>query len=189
MNEIWFYTFSTSAQVLAALAGLFSIFVVFKLQSFGSPFDDTKSAIIQILSKASRNYQIKNEKYSEIFLWNKKKILNVFESILKHHNDLEPKDKKISGSYFSTFLAMYLNLDNETYEIFSVMIKTIDKILMKLFWIISINLISIGYCVTCLTFSDYLSANFYIICLIINLTLMFINLLAIGIGTITVAKV
>ena len=54
-ESVWFYTFSTSAQVLAAISGIFSVFVVYSIQEFSDSLSSTRNSIMNAISYASAN--------------------------------------------------------------------------------------------------------------------------------------
>ncbi len=55
VNNIWFYTFSTSAQVMASLVGLFAVFVVYKIQEFSDLLSETREATIKLVTYLGAN--------------------------------------------------------------------------------------------------------------------------------------
>ncbi len=80
----WYYTFSTAAQVAAALVGLFSIFVVYKLQELSGVLDNSKNKAINTISYISSNtkgYEIIHTR--NLHEKNNAELLKIFHELLE----------------------------------------------------------------------------------------------------------
>lgn len=82
-SNIWFYTFSASSQVMAALVGLFAIFVVYKIQEFSTLLYEVREATIRILTYSSANTEnYTNIQTHETVSMTDFQLLNKFEELL-----------------------------------------------------------------------------------------------------------
>jgi hypothetical protein len=166
MENIWFYTLSTSSQVLAALAGLFAVFVVWKIQDFEKLLSETRLAIINIISNISAN----TKNYSRLtleslYLMSDLQILEKFSELLdikENQHDRITIAHTVTGDSY-----IHYTLDPITKDFYK---KHIDKklsILKDLKMVLIVNFLVLTICILALTFSSYLNYNFLIL-LIIN---------------------
>lgn len=92
----WYYTLSTSAQVLAALAGLFAVFVVYKIQSTQVLFDDTKIAFMKLIDRYSSIIEgYVHIRFIDMHFWDHEKLLEKVKEINQIKNNNPEKLKAI----------------------------------------------------------------------------------------------
>lgn len=144
-TNVWFYTFSTIAQVLAALIGLFAVFVVYKMQDFGDILESLRKKFVRVISHASSN----TEDYESITY--EKALTMDDQTVLSHMNEL---------------LAIYSNpqkpqnivvddLTRENRDLFETLITTKQEILKKLGVALILSLIAISASILALVFAGY----------------------------------
>ncbi len=164
MDSIWFYTFSTSAQVLAALAGLFAVFVVYKVQSMSSVFDDMKGAVINLVSHYIQLPQYKSHRkatFEESVFWTDEEILEQFKLLLDKRNQL-PQDER--GAYHvgrSPVLVFAYDLDEKTYMVYKGLVDKNKQIIKDLYLILVTSMLAIGLAMFCLSFKNFIQTPEY----------------------------
>ncbi|MFA6306244.1 MAG: hypothetical protein WCV70_00250 [Patescibacteria group bacterium] len=178
--NIWFYTLSTSAQVLAALVGLFAVFVVYKLQGLSSSLEDVRNITVKILSHFSLN-TTDFTKYSEEMLGVKsdRELILVFNKILEVR-DKEP-DKLGIKSYpikSNLFQEKYYNLNNETKTYYEKKVELKEDIYKRLKESLIFGFILISVCILELSFTNYL----------VNFKVLFFTSIAIVLYMISILK-
>src|SRR3989344_780094 len=178
-TDVWFYTFSTSGQVLAALVGLFAVFVVYKLQSISSIFDVSKECVSRLLcSHLSNNNFEKLDGYElkSLFFWDDRKLLGLFRRTLAH---IEAVGKTPSMTITTSSPSMDFSINKNTEDFFGGLVERRQGILNDLFVVSVLSLGSIAYCIFCLSF-QYLFVSYSKYALLLNLLLMLSNLYLIG---------
>lgn len=178
-NNIWFYTLSTSAQVLAALAGLFAVFVVWKVQDFEKILSESRLAIIQIVSFLSANTKNFNAvRLESLYSMSDSEILKVFSELLIIKNN-EPGRISVGQTIKGDSLISY-SLDNFTEDLYRNHINKKLNILKDLKIILILNFLVMSLCILCLTLSDIVSCKKTV--LIVVSILVFVCLFSIGRG-------
>lgn len=172
MDNIWFYTLSTSAQVLASLAGLFAVFVVWKIQDFEKYINEVRYAILRImpyLSNTVKDYEMK--KIDELFFMTDLELLSIFSEVLEI-KEKQPERITYEPAVITTENQISYSLDDKTRYLYK---KNIDKkndIIEILKNILIINFAVISVCVLALTFSSLIYEKF-IILIIISIAVIF----------------
>jgi hypothetical protein len=187
LKDVWFYTFSTSAQVLAALTGLYAVFVVYRMQDVTPRLNTIKRAVSNLLLEASAHAfePIKKELYLEsIYLYTLKSNLELktmFEMLLKFDPVLIPR---INAILYSSNEGESLRINKETLKKFEDQIKFRNELLRSLLITLITNLVTIFYCIMLLTFTaDVFKQSYHClpkILLIINLVLVASSLIYTG---------
>lgn len=177
IDNIWFYTLSTSAQVLSALAGLFAVFVVWKIQEFEKIFSETRLSIIKIISTISgstKNYD--HIKPENLYFMLDLQILDKFSELLSIKNS-EPN--RISASHFITHESLVrYTLDEFTKKFYADQINKRSKIFFDLKKVLIINFLVISLCILALTFSANIFYKNYILIFISILVLYCLYLIS-----------
>ena len=154
MDNIWFYTLSTSAQVLAALAGLFAVFVVWRIQGFDKILLDTRNEIITRLDSLVGNTQgYKRVPIENLYLMPDLEILTEFSKLISYID-------KLPADQVGTPINTLDRLKKITYQ------NYIDKklnILKSLQNILFVNILVIAVCIFVLTFSSIITSKFNIL--------------------------
>lgn len=184
MENIWFYTLSTSAQVLAALAGLFAVFVVWKIQNSEKILSDMRSAIIKIVSDISGNTNNYNRISAEnLYSMSDSEILKKFSELLSIKTS-EPS-RITSLSYIEGNNLITYTLDKPTETLYK---NNIDKrlsTLKELKIILIVNFSVISMCLLELTFSSIIYSKFITLIIICAAVLYCLYLIGSGIYRIT----
>jgi len=143
--NIWFYTFSTAGQVMAAIIGLFSIFVVYKIQDFSELLSKSREATIGILASVgayTKGFQ------SAIRVQDAVKLSDA--TILKNFSDLliikENEPERITVGHTISIGVTQLSLDRHSYGYFFNLVKKKQDILDKLKPVLI-------YCLACIALS------------------------------------
>ena len=162
MNElttIWFYTLSTSAQVLAALVGLFAIFVVYKLQGLNPALEDVRAALIKILPYISSNINNfgRRNTIEELDLKSDRELISIFDEILEVQKT-EPQRLQIKSHPIKSglFPEKYYDLNNQTKTYYETKAASKQDILSRLKKSLIFGFVLITFCVLELSFTMYL---------------------------------
>jgi hypothetical protein len=170
-NNIWFYTLSTSAQVLAALAGLFAVFVVWKIQDFEKILSETRLAVIKLLSFIGPNTKdFKTTSLEVLYSMSDSNILERFSELVKIKIN-EPLRVGVHQTISSDNLISY-SIDSFTENLYRVHINKKLEILHKLKFILILNFCVISACVIALTFSKIILCK-EIVLIIIMVAVLF----------------
>ncbi len=148
--NIWFYTFSTVAQVVAALIGLFAVFVVYKMQDFGDVLESVRKKFVSIVSYASGNtddypsipYEQALVMSDSILLGHITKLLDIF------HNPQKPQIP-VEG------------LTQENHDLFKTLVATKRTILRKFAITLILSLIAIALSVLALILASVFIGSGY----------------------------
>lgn len=154
MENIWFYTLSTSAQVLAALAGLFAVFVVWKIQDLGKIIIELRSAAIKIIPYCAANTQDYEQKnYKDFYFMEDLKILEIFSELLEIKKN-DPSRMTIEPYVVENNNLTRLTLDESTESLYKRSIAKRAEVLSDLKKILIANFAVISICILALTFSS-----------------------------------
>lgn len=129
-TNIWFYTFSTSAQVMAALVGLFAVFVVYKMQEFSGLLSETREATVKLLTHISAN-----TKDYDIIKGNDTISMSDAELLKKLHelvNIQEKEPQRIQAGQTIFLSEIAYTLDQSSCDFFSRLIARKQNILKQL---------------------------------------------------------
>lgn len=183
-NNIWFYTLSTSAQVLAALAGLFAVFVVWKIQDFEKILVETRLAVIKLFSFASANTKdYKTIKLEALYSMTDSELLEKFSELLAIKIK-EPSRVSVSETIRGDNLITY-SLDEFTKNLYSSHINRKLSILKDLKNILVTSFSIISVCILALTFSSIIYFKFIVLIVISIAVLYGLYLISNGIYRIT----
>ncbi|MDD2757814.1 MAG: hypothetical protein PHD72_00370 [Patescibacteria group bacterium] len=179
-NNIWFYTLSTSAQVLAALAGLFAVFVVWKIQDINASLSEIRIAIIDLVYKAIRCTS-GCEAIDPLVLskFTNKELLKKF-SELKNIRQLDPARSK--AQFFPTqskTQGFSYFLDDTSESLFREAIEKKSSVQLRLRWVVGASLFVIMVCIAALTFTNYIPRKELVLPLVE--LLVFYSLYALGV--------
>lgn len=164
MDNIWFYTLSTAAQVLAALAGLFAVFVVWKVQDIDRFLFDIRRKIISLISDLSRNIkEIDPIKAENLYSMSDSEILNKFSELLT----IKMKEpERMNVSYEINDDTITYALDEFTENLYKNNINKRLNILADLKIVLIINFFVISVCLIVLTFSSIICSKFIVLVVI-----------------------
>jgi hypothetical protein len=122
LPNIWFYTFSTVAQVMAASVGLFAVFVVYRIQDFSNELDMSRQRIVSMLSYVSANTEgFDNINKKDLVLGDDFLILRSFRSLLDYVRENPGKLNIIQ-----------IGFDEDAYEFFEGLVLLKEDILLQL---------------------------------------------------------
>lgn len=186
MANIWFYTLSTSAQVLAALAGLFAVFVVWRVQDFESNLSEARYAVIKIISgypNSIGGYEAVS--LEKLYLMSDLEILNKFSDLLIASKS---GDAAISGASHhltgeNTLITYTLNEFTEL--LFRKQVNKKNSILENLKYVLIVNFLVISLCIVALTFSDFVCSKLIVLTIISALVMFCLYLIGSRIYRIT----
>ncbi len=149
--SIWFYTFSTVAQVMAALIGLFAIFVVYKMQDFGDTLESIRKKFVGAISHASSNTDdYESITYEEAVTMDDAELLRHMNQLLAIYTDPE-KPQKVT----------VIELTRENRDLFHTLIHTKRSILNSLAVILVLSLIAIAVSVLALVMTSFFITQGY----------------------------
>jgi len=186
MENIWFYTLSTSAQVLAALAGLFAVFVVWRVQSFEKILSDMRLAIIKIVSYISGNTNNYNRiTVEDLYLMSDLEILKKFSELLSIKIS-EPKRITVLPYNVEGSNLIFYSLDKPTETLYKNNINKKLSALKELRKILIVNFCVISVCLLALNFSNIICSKFLILTIICATVLYCLYLIGNGIYRITI---
>ena len=166
IDNIWFYTLSTSAQVLSALAGLFAVFVVWKIQDIEKYTLEIRDAIYKIIPYLSgniSNYEVK--RLDDLFVMGDDELLSIFSEMLDIKNK-EPERVGIPSYVVSGNSAISYSLDNRTEYLYKNSIDKKYSILKSLKNVLILNFTVISACILYLTFSSLINEKFLILIIV-----------------------
>lgn len=161
--SIWFYTFSTVAQVMAALVGLFAIFAVYKMQDFGDILESLRKKFVGVISHASSNTDDYDSiAYEEALAMDDRTLLMHVNQLLGLYTDPRtPQKVKVN------------ELTRENRDLFHNLIATKRSILWKLASTLSLSLIAIALSVLALVTTNYFISHNYANCFLIGFFIYF----------------
>ena len=177
--SIWFYTFSTVAQVMAALVGLFAVFVVYKIQDFSSKLDSLRHNILVMLPYVSSNTaDFKGFTKGQLLELDDFQLLERFKNLLEHIES-HPNLRTVPDSFCS----------KDSFELFEKLINLKRDILQQLKNSIFNSFGTIAISVVCLVSTDLVISHQYIrnIILTLFLGLFLVSLWAIGTSIYSIA--
>lgn len=183
-TNVWYYTLSTIAQVLAAVTGLFAVFVVWKVQESSVLLTEFRSASIRMLSYVSSNIKdYTPHTLQELFFTSDKNILVIFKKILDIKNE---SGLSVNESIRSNILALHYSIDENTYLFYKDLVDKKDSIIQDLKNILILNFLTIVGSVMALIFSVKVTYNTYILYLVFFFTVL--CLFKIGYGIYSISK-
>lgn len=145
--NIWFYTFSTAAQVMAALAGLLAVFVVYKIEDSSDDLTSLRNTVRNQVHDISQN----TDKYESIHFdatvsMPDQLLLKHFSALLKilevdPNDEKFARDPKVVRRYYTQFLHL---------------VTTKRRILTDLKQILAMSFSAIALSLTALVFTEFL---------------------------------
>ena len=66
LDNTWYYTLSTTAQVFAAIMGLYSVFVIFKIEKINEFLEELRSILINIIASVETHKNINSKPKKEL---------------------------------------------------------------------------------------------------------------------------
>lgn len=205
-SSIWFYTLSTSAQVLAAVVGLFAVFVIYKLQSITPQLSEMRQDIAERIisyiywfNSGSHDFPCvinlaDHKDWKEKTYWlqkSDKNYVKYFKKLLSNNaSDCNAinliKGLESPGQYLSSF-----TINEYSFVYFKMMVDSKSRILNSLLLILVLNVTSILYCIILLTISEKVLegcfGNPYGF-LLINTILMPLSLIIVGYQIYSICK-
>lgn len=176
LDNVWFYTLSTSAQVLAALTGLFAVFVVYKIQTITPTLEDIRGGISNLINSytASHRERLEVVLYNhEVMLWNDHAILNKFNLLIEDEEALPEETKKFIGSGGQhPITGINYQLNRVTRNLYQKVLQQKDDVLYELKKNLLINSIAILNCVLLLTFTNLFKDNTCIMYVLLCINLL-----------------
>ncbi|MDB5189767.1 MAG: hypothetical protein JWN49_93 [Parcubacteria group bacterium] len=143
--NIWFYTFSTAAQVMAGLVGLFAVFVVYKIQDFGDTLESVRKQFVNVISHASNNTDdYVSIKYEDALVMDDSTVLNHANKLLALYNDVQKPQKLVIP-----------HLTRENRDLFQTLISTKRYIVHKLVITLVLSLLAIAISLFALIATNY----------------------------------
>jgi len=157
LTNIWFYTLSASAQTLAALVGIFAVFVVYKLQGLSHSLEDVRIITVKILSYVSCN--IENfPKYNmeELNVKFDRELISIFNEILKVLKS-EPQRVGVKSHALRSniFPEKYYDLNDETKIYYEKKVELKEDIYKRLKENLILGFFLISFCILELSFTYY----------------------------------
>lgn len=178
-SSIWFYTFSTAAQVMAALIGLFAVFVVYKIQDSSQLLNDARFALSRLLPYVSGNTPgaatITRE---EVVLSSDKEILQLFAGLLLFEGAGLFAGSETIGNI--TFLS-----NSTTYHYVSGLVNRKTRILSKLVFTLALSFCAIALSLIALVCTSVLTPLGWFIWLALVLFLACLVVIAVNTYQIT----
>jgi hypothetical protein len=163
LSLVWFSTITTTTQVLAALVGLFAVFVVYKIQDTSRLFEDVKSGVARLVA----SYADLNPAYPEnislidAILISDDELLVKFAAALKRHEGSSAKSGSIAmadaGADPTTGLRYGFN--RETHDIYKKMLDNRRDIIRELKFGIILSFLEIAFCIILLTLSSHVMSE------------------------------
>lgn len=151
--NIWFYTFSTTAQVMAALAGLFAVFVVYKIQDFSQSINDARSSLSRLISYTSPNVGGDPISIEALVQMPDQELVATFAELLvlqtpQNVNFFTGNTERIGNVTFS--------VNSHTYDYFSAIVSKKERILHRLIFVLALSLSAIAIALIALVFTEKL---------------------------------
>lgn len=148
--NIWFYTFSSAAQVVAALAGLFAVFVVYRIQEFGRHVREARFTLAKIIPYVSANTPGYKSVTAEAFhKMTDEEIRMTFAELLVVRENASPIISISVGD-------LSFGLDAATYDYFTNLIVKKEKLLKQLFTVLVVSLGTIAVALISLVLTEFL---------------------------------
>jgi hypothetical protein len=156
-SSIWFYTFSTSAQVMAALVGLFAVFIVYKIQEFSSNLSQARDATVMILTYVGANTKGYTAlKIDETVSMSDDEIILKFRELLDIKNS-EPD--RMSASQTVHLGVINYEINEISYTFYNGLVQKKNLILNELKKILILSFTVITISVLAIIGTDYLICN------------------------------
>ncbi len=144
--SIWFYSFSTAAQVLAALAGLFAVFVVYKIQESAGVYTEFREIIAREVSHISHNMN----GYTRITLPD---AISLSDKLLIQHYSALLEISETEPNRLG-FISPQLNTHNR--DLFRALVSEKTKILTDLRIVLTSSLLVIAACLYALVGKEFI---------------------------------
>lgn len=184
----WYYSLSTIAQTLAALTGLFSIFVVYKIQSMLPMLDDARLIFLNLIERYTSIISgFWKKGYEELYLLREDEILLEIKKINSIKKESPERLKAIiPGAPSLSFKGLGYDINDEGIFYYEQLLSK-KRLVVQMFLVNFLyNLVIIGICLGLLIFSDIFYTNYK---LIFHLApLIFIALILLGYTTYRIIK-
>ena len=165
MLNVWFYTLSSTSQVLAAIVGIFAVLVVYKLQGLKPFLQEARFALIKIIPYISRNLKKESDArkkicYSEIELeiCSYEEICEKFEILLselkRDGNQFEVKTHPVKSSLFSE---KFYDINDDTMRFFRTLVGQQKEIFARLKVTTFLGFILITFGLFGIVLTDYIA--------------------------------
>jgi hypothetical protein len=152
--NIWFYTFSTAAQVMAALAGLFAVFVVYKIQDFSQLIKDVRSSLSRLIPYTSANTGGDTiSKQQVLDMSDRELVMTVAELLVLETS----QNTAFFGGSSETVDGTTIAVNSSTYDYFRALVDRKERILKRLIFVLGLSLGTICICLISLVLTDVLS--------------------------------
>jgi hypothetical protein len=149
---IWFYTYSTVAQVMAGLVGLFAVFVVYKMQDFGDVLEAVRKKFVFDISHASNSTdEYESIRYEDALAMDDFAVLDHADKLLQIFGNPDTSQKRGEA----------LHLNQESRDLFATLIATKRAILRKFAITLILSLLAIAISILALVETDYFLAHGY----------------------------
>lgn len=160
-SSIWFYTFSTSAQVMAALVGLFAVFIVYKIQEFSGNLTQARDATVMILTFISANTRDYTPlKINETVTMSDDDLLVKFRELL----DIKVNEPdRITVSQTVHLGVINYELNELSLNFFDGLVRKKSEILSELKYILIFSFAVIALSVLAIVFTDHLKCGWILI--------------------------
>jgi hypothetical protein len=164
-SNTWYYSLSTIAQTLAALTGLFAVFVVFKIQSMLPMLEDARLAFMRLIdnySGAISGYWKKG--FEELHFLSEGEILKEVKKINQIKKESPERLKVIiPGSPSIAFRGLGYDINDEGIFYYENLLSK-KKLVVQMFLVNFLyNLFIITACLGLLIFSDFFSPYYTLI--------------------------
>lgn len=157
--NIWFYTFSTSAQVMASLVGLFAVFVVYKIQDFGELLSWTRDATVSLVTNVGANTSnYIAVKIQDTVTMNDEELLKKFRELLDIKLS-EPDRIKVDPSISIMGMGSYA-LNEDSFNLFNRLVVKKKSILSQLKKTLVLSFIIIALSILALVMTCIVSSIF-----------------------------
>lgn len=151
-TSIWFYTFSTAAQVMSALIGLFAVFVVYKIQDSSQLLNEARFALSKLLPYVSTNTEGPDPITSEeISLLSDKELLETLAELLIFETNERPFVHNAETVGNITF-----SINRTTYDYVSRLVVKKKRILSKMAYTLAFSISEIALCLVALVYTQQL---------------------------------
>ncbi len=154
-SNIWFYTFSTLAQSMAALVGLFALFVVYKIQDFSGLLSQVREAVIEMVANYganTRGYQ-KVLRVQDAFKLNDDEILVRMNEIIEI---LETDPQRVTTSSTARIGAFFVTMDRHSFQFYKNLVTKRELILQSLRRVLILSLSCIAVSILALAMTKWL---------------------------------
>jgi len=149
LDNTWYYTLSTTAQVFAAILGLYSVFVIFKIERINEFIEELRSVLINIIASVETQKNIKPGK--RIVDEQTLIVLSNEELLLRLEQNIKVAKEIGMSMSFKTDRVAYSSMENIPltfkYEITrkNEVLSYFKVNLFTMFWVILFPLISLGF--------------------------------------------